>query len=146
MREEVADVGVAREEDLGSGQGFEPAAEAAGGGREDERLVHEGGVDLLREDQLRQPDLTPARAGGIEEGGVEVVGLFSRCGGLLSWGLPGGGLLLGHQTFLPVGLPDGPFTFTGLVDWRTRTSAPFAPGTPPFTRMRLRSASTRTTL
>src|SRR4029077_8428045 len=56
------------------------------------------------------------------------------------------GLALRHQTFLPVGLPDGPFTFTFLVDWRTSTRAPFAPGTPPLTRMRFRSGSILTTL
>ena len=134
-----------------------------------ERLVHDRGVHLLGEDHLGEPDLALERAGGVEQGDVEGVGVFGPgLGGRLGLALGlggclrgsfdrhfafdrlarfhGFGLLLGHQTFLPVGLPDGPFTFTFLVDWRTSTSAPFAPGTPPLTRMRFRSGSTLTTL
>ena len=136
-----------------------------------ERLVHDRGVHLLGEDHLGEPDLALERASGVEQGDVEGVGVFGpglggRLGLALGLGLGGClrgsfdrhfafdrlarfhgfGLLLGHQTFLPVGLPDGPFTFTFLVDWRTSTSAPFAPGTPPLTRMRFRSGSTLTTL
>src|SRR5712692_2681182 len=134
-----------------------------------ERLVHHRRVHLLGEDHLRQPDLALALARGIEQRDVEGVGrlrLRGRALGRLRLGLGlcrhdfvclglhvahlGAfgvfGLVLGHQTFLPVGFPDGPLTFTGLVEVRTRTRAPFAPGTPPLTRMRFRSGSTRTTL
>src|SRR5713226_7804863 len=141
-----------------------------------EGLVHHRRVHLLREDHLGQPDLALALARGIEQRDVEGVGLLGlgTSGGLGCglgfghlWGrraLSAGGagfrvhrvghlgslwifgLLVGHQTFLPVGLPEGPFTFTGFVEVRTRTRAPFAPGTPPLTRMRFRSGSTRTTL
>src|SRR2546425_653938 len=112
----------------------------------DEGLVHDGRVHFLRENQLRQPDVALTRAGGIEQGSVEVVGLLCGRRGLLGSALPRRRFSLCHQTFLPVGLPEGPFTFMRLVDWRTRTSAPFAPGTPPLTKIRFRSGSTRTTL
>src|SRR5713101_2398932 len=130
-----------------------------------ERLVHDGRVHLLGEDHLRQPDLALALSRGIEQRDVEGVGRLRLGGsalGRLRLGLGigrgdfvclglhvahlGGVGVFGHQTFLPVGLPEGPLTFTGLVEVRTRTRAPFAPGTPPLTRMRFRSGSTRTTL
>src|SRR6266851_4927430 len=132
---------------------------ARGVGLAHERLVHDGRVHLLGEDHLRQPDLALALSRGIEQRDVEGVGrlrLGSSALGRLRlghlWGpraLSAGGadfVCLGLQTFLPVGLPEGPLTFTGLVEVRTRTRAPFAPGTPPLTRMRFRSGSTRTTL
>src|SRR5712692_3343130 len=139
-----------------------------------ERLVHHRRVHLLGEDHLRQPDLALALARGIEQRDVKGVGRLRLGGRALGrlrlghlWGpralsaggadfvcrglhvahLGGFGVFgLGHQTFLPVGFPDGPLTFTGFVEVRTRTRAPFAPGTPPLTRMRFRSGSTRTTL
>src|SRR5207245_7035565 len=111
----------------------------------DEGLVHDRRVHALGEDQFRQPDVALARAGGIEQESVEVVGLLARCG-LLDGALTRRLVNLSEQTFLPVDFPDGPFTFIRLVDWRTRTSAPFAPGTPPLTKIRFRSGSARTTL
>ena len=138
-----------------------------------EGLMHHRRVRLLAKDVLGQLDVALALAGGIEQRRLEriliLLLLFAlggrglglggcRCGGLClrpggGFGLrPGGGFglrhgfLRGHQIFRPVGLPAGPLTFCGLVDSRTRTSAPFAPGTPPLSRRRLRSASTRTTL
>src|SRR5205807_1421092 len=107
------------------------------------RLVHHAHVRRLGEDHLGQLEIALALAGRVEERRVQVVDLFLLC--LLS-----GGRLsrfgLSHQTFLPVGLPAGPLTLTGLVDWRTSTRAPLAPGTPPLISNRLRSASTLTTL
>src|SRR5258706_5933388 len=107
-------------------------------------LVHDRHVGLLVEHGLGELDLAVALAEGVEERNLERVG-FSLRRLLFRHGLPGG-LRRRHQTFLPVGLPDGPLTFTGLVDCLTSTSAPFAPGTPPLSSSRFRSASTRTTL
>src|SRR5665213_132210 len=136
-------------------------------------LVHHRRVRLLAEDMLRQAHVALALAGRVEQRRLERIlillllpargggcglgfesSLGPRRGGRLGLGRCrrlGGGLLdhgfLGcHQTFLPVGLPAGPLAFCGLVDCRTRTRAPLAPGTPPLTRSRFRSASTRTTL
>src|SRR5438034_2547047 len=86
-------------------------------------LVHDRHVRLLLEDGRREVDLAVALTKRV------VVGSLHR-----------------NQTFLGLGLPAGPLGLTFLVDWRTSTSAFFAPGTPPFTMSRFRSASTRTTL
>src|ERR1700674_4457372 len=132
-------------------------------------LVHHRRVRLLGKDELGQLHMALALAGGIKQRRLERIlillllyslsggglrrGRFSAGGrgfgrrfGLRSGRSLGRGLPCRHQTFLPVGLPAGPFTFIGLVDWRTSTSAPLAPGTPPLTRIKLRSASTLTTL
>src|SRR5439155_25973087 len=85
-------------------------------------MVHDGHVGLLLEDRRRQVDLAVALAEGVE------IRSLQR-----------------HQTFLGLGLPAGPLGLSFLVDWRTSTSAFFAPGTPPLTMSRFRSASTRTT-
>ena len=105
-------------------------------------LVHDGYVRLFREDRLGQVDLAVALAEGVEERYLQRFGLLRfRC--LLGSGF---GFGFRHQTFLGFGLPAGPLGLTFLVDCLTRTSAPFAPGTPPLTRSRFLSASTRTTL
>src|ERR1700674_5181839 len=125
--------------------------------------MHHRGVRLFGKDELGQLHFALSRAGGIEKRHLErilnLLLIFAGRGNLLGGRLGrgrslgcglghslGGGRALRHQTFLPVGLPAGPLTFIGLLDWRTSTRAPLAPGTPPLTKIKFRSASIRTTL